>query len=140
MKCLRCGSRAVATTYGERRCLMFGWEPPPVAVEFVPVTVAARRCAVSVRTIRRWIDAGAVNGVMPTGSGRVRQVDVVSVAAYIVARWNRPRTCESVGKRLCRPVSSVRAASTDAGAQPNARAPTIMRRGTAYGRLHDGDC
>ena len=100
---MRCGSRAVATTYGERRCLMFGWEPPTVAVEFVPVTVAARRCAVSVRTIRRWIDAGAVNGVMPTGSGRVRQVDVVSVADYIMAGWNRPRTCERCGEEITPP-------------------------------------
>ena len=94
---MHCGSRSVATTYGERRCLMCGWEPPTVTVEFVPVTVAARRCAVSVRTIRRWIDAGAVNGVIPTGSSRARQVDVVSVVDYIVARWNRPRTCEKCG-------------------------------------------
>ena len=40
--------------------------------------------------------------------------------------------------RSRRRVSSVRAASTDDGVQPDARAPTIMRRGTAHGRPHDG--
>ena len=63
-------------------------------VELASVAVAARRCDVAVRTIRRWIDAGMVRGTMPTGSGRVRLVDVVSVANYIAARWTAPRTCE----------------------------------------------
>ena len=69
---------------GEDKCLSCGWEPPP-PTELVPVAVASRRFDVDARTIRRWIDAGVVRGAMPTGSGRVRLVDVVSVADYIAA-------------------------------------------------------
>ena len=107
MTYLRCGSRVVASNYGERCCLICGWEPPrrvkQAPLELVPVAVAARRCDVAVRTIRRWIEAGKVRGTMPTGSGRVRLVDVGSVANYIAARWTPPRTCEKCGEEIAPP-------------------------------------
>ena len=67
------------------------------------MAVAARRCDVAVRTIRNWIDAGMVRGAMPTGSGRVRLVDVVSVVNYIAAHLTTPRTCEQCGKDIAPP-------------------------------------
>ena len=97
MTCCRCGARAVLSLHGEDKCLSCGWEPPP-PTELVPV--ASRRFDVDARMIRRWIDAGVVRGAMPTGSGRVRQFDVVSVADYIAARWTAPRTCEQCGGEI----------------------------------------
>ena len=58
MKCQQCGSRAVASLHGEIKCFLCGWRPPSDVVELVPVTDAARRLDVAVRTVRRWIDAG----------------------------------------------------------------------------------
>ena len=95
MKCQRCGFRAVASSHGGRRCLMCGYEE--ATTELVPLVVASRRCDVAVRTVRRWIDAGMVPGNPPTGSGRVRMVDVVSLAAYTGERRTALRTCEKRG-------------------------------------------
>ena len=44
-----------------------------------------------------------MRGAMPTGSGRVRLVDVGSVADYIVARRIAPRTCEECGGEIALP-------------------------------------
>ena len=99
MKCQRCGSRALVSNYGERRCLMCGWEPE-APTELVPVAVASRRFDVDARMIRRWVDAGTVVGAPPTGSGRARLVDVTSVATYIAARWTALRTCEKCGGEI----------------------------------------
>ena len=90
MRCLRCGPRSVVSNYDERRCLMCGWEPPPPDLDCV--THAAVRCGVSVRTLRRWMDAGLVHGERGARSGRVRLVDVVSVERYIAMpprRWRQ---------------------------------------------------
>ena len=100
MKCQRCGSRAVSSLHGEIKCFLCDWRPVPPLVELIPVTVAATRCEVAVRTVRRWIDAGKVIGDPPTGSGRVRLVDVVSVADYIAARLTTLRTCEKCGGEI----------------------------------------
>ena len=102
MKCVRCGSRAVVSNYDERRC---GWEPPPP--DLVCVAHAAVRCGVSVRTLRRWMDAGLVRGERGAGSGLVRLVDVVSVERYIAMP---PRRWRQAG-----PLVTVREAATALG-------------------------
>ena len=102
MKCVRCGSRAVVSNYDERRC---GWEPPPP--DLVCVAHAAVRCGVSVRTLRRWLDAGLVRGERGAGSGLVRLVDVVSVERYIAMA---PRRWRQAG-----PLVTVREAATALG-------------------------
>ena len=105
MKCVRCGYRAVVSNYDERRCLMCGWEPSPP--DLVCVAHAAVRCGVSVRTLRRWMDAGLVRGERGTGSGRVRLVDVASVERYIAMP---PRLWRQTG-----PLVTVREAATALG-------------------------
>ena len=122
--CDRCGSRALASIHGELKCLMCGLEPKvelvPSADGRLPVTLAARRCEVAVRTVRRWIDAGVVDGDSPTGSGRVRLVDVVSLAAYAHDRRTAHRTCEKCGGDI---------------------APSGVRRGSRVNRRWcDGEC
>ena len=97
MKCQRFGSRAVASLHGEIKCFLCDWQPPSDFVELVPVTDAARRLDVAVRTVRRWIDAGMVQGDPPTGSGHVRMVEIVSLAGYIEERRAALRTCEWCG-------------------------------------------
>ena len=64
------------------------------------MTVAARRCKVAARTVGRWLAAGLVQGDPPTGSGRVRLVDWLSVEAYVKERRVALRTCEWCGSEI----------------------------------------
>ena len=75
---------------------MCGWQPEALTPH-VPVSAAARRFGVDPRTIRRWIDDGVVVGDIPTGSGHVRMVEIVSLAGYIEERRAALRTCEWCG-------------------------------------------
>ena len=105
MTCTRCGSRSLATQHDELLCLSCGKVAAAVKVVPVPVftlvtvTDAARRCGVSVRTIRRWVDGGAVVGGSSRVQGRPRLVNVASVEAYITTR-TRARTCEWCGGEI----------------------------------------
>ena len=105
-ECGRCGSRAIAHVNGVgRQCLMCGHVDaaveglPVMAFVLVTVTDAARRCGVSVRTVRRWIDAGVVVGGSSRVQGRPRLVNVASVEAHITTRA-RARTCEWCGGEI----------------------------------------
>ena len=110
MTCPRSASRAVARENSDLRCLLCGnvVDEGRPSVEAWPglgaLVAAARRWQVAggrwqVRTLGRWFDAGLVRGGPPRGSGRVRLVDVASVAAFIKTRTSST-ICERCGGEI----------------------------------------
>ena len=96
-RCWHCGGGTFHHDLdGERFCLICGRQAlPPMSM-----ADAARLGGVSLRTVKRWVDAGQVAGDPPTGSGRPRMVDAAAVLLLVARRSNTPARCEWDGRLI----------------------------------------
>ena len=90
-RCWNCGGSTFHTDLdGELFCMICGRQALPA----MSMADAARLGGVSLRTVKRWVDAGQVAGAPPTGSGRPRLVDAADVILLVDQRTNTPARCE----------------------------------------------
>ena len=92
-RCWNCGEGTFSTDLaGELHCLVCGRQALP------PMTMAAaaRLGGVSLRTVKRWVDAGLVAASPAMGSGRPRLADAAGVPCYVVTTpppdWTKSKT------------------------------------------------
>lgn len=90
-RCWHCGGSTFHQDLdGERFCLVCGRQAlPPMSM-----TDAARLGGVSLRTVKRWVDAGLVAASPPMGSGRPRMADAAGVLLLVDRRSNIEGHCE----------------------------------------------
>ena len=89
--CWNCGGSAFhRDSDGEHFCLVCGRQAlPPMSM-----ADAARLGGVSLRTVKRWVDAGLVAASPPMGSGRPRLADGAGVLLLVDRRSNIAGFCE----------------------------------------------
>ena len=90
-RCWHCGGSAFHTDLdGERHCRVCGRQAlPPMSM-----ADAARLGGVSLRTVKRWVDAGLVAASPPMGSGSPRLTDAAGVLLLVDRRSNIAGFCE----------------------------------------------
>ena len=96
-RCWHCGGAAFHRDIdGEYFCRVCGRQAlPPMSL-----ADAARLGGVSLRTVKRWADAGLVAASPPTGSGRPRMVDAAAVLLLVDRRATTPARCEWDGRLI----------------------------------------
>ena len=128
-----CGGAAFHTDLdGEYFCRVCGRQAlPPMSM-----ADAARLAGVSLRTVKRWVDAGLVAASPAMGSGSPRMADAAAVLLLVDRRSNTPARCEwdgrlipppgvSRGAKVSRRWCSNRCKSADQNRRLRRRLPTL---------------
>ena len=90
-RCWHCGGSTFhRDADGELFCLVCGRQ----ALGLMSMADAARLGGVSLRTVKRWVDAGLVSASPPMGSGSPRLTDAAGVLLMVDRRSNIKGYCE----------------------------------------------